>query len=161
MIDRPASLPQTGATVSEIAIRVATYARYSTNRQDARSIEDQLRRCHAHAQQRSFTVVADYSDAAASGSHTERGDLQRLLADTRRGGIRHVLVDDLSRLSRDLGDAWRLIYGEFASMNVSVIDCTTSMASNGAGARVIFGALALANDTFLQLVRTETHRPAR
>jgi DNA invertase Pin-like site-specific DNA recombinase len=69
-----------------------------------------------------------------------------------------VLVDDLSRLSRDLGDAWRLIYGEFASINVSVIDCTTGMASDGAGARVTFGALALANDTFLQMVRTETHR---
>ena len=28
---------------------VAAYARYSTNRQDARSIDDQLRRCHTHA----------------------------------------------------------------------------------------------------------------
>ena len=32
------------------------------------------------------------------------------------------------------------------------------MASDGAGARLTFGAMALVNDTFLQLVRTETHR---
>jgi site-specific DNA recombinase len=32
------------------------------------------------------------------------------------------------------------------------------MASDAAGARLTFGALALVNDTFLQLVRTETHR---
>ena len=158
MIHRSSNEAATTPTTIEEPARVATYARYSTNRQDARSIDDQLRRCRAHAQQRSFEVVGDYTDAAVSGSHTERNDLRRLLADARAGRIRHVLVDDLSRLSRDLGDAWRLIYGEFASMNVSVIDCTTGMASDGAGARVTFGALALANDTFLQLVRTETHR---
>jgi site-specific DNA recombinase len=141
-------------------IPVATYARYSTNRQDARSIDDQLRRCHAHAGKNGLRVVADFSDAASSGSHLDRDDLQRLLGMIKRGDlyIRHVLVDDLSRLSRDLGDAWRLLYSEFASIDVSVIDCTTGMASDGAGARVTFGALALANDTFLQLVRTETHR---
>src|SRR4051812_43342283 len=32
------------------------------------------------------------------------------------------------------------------------------MASDGAGARLTFGAMALVNDTFLQLVRAETHR---
>ena len=32
------------------------------------------------------------------------------------------------------------------------------MSSDGAGARLTFGAMALVNDTFLQLVRTETHR---
>ena len=158
MIDQPSNSARSGSRLPEKAVPVATYARYSTNRQDARSIDDQLRRCHAHANQRGFEVISDYSDAAVSGSHTDRNNLRRLLAEARSGSIRHVLVDDLSRLSRDLGDAWRLIYSEFASMDVSVIDCTTGMASDAAGARVTFGALALANDTFLQLVRTETHR---
>ena len=157
MID-PSANARPKAAQPEVAVPVATYARYSTDRQDARSIDDQVRRCRAHAAQRGFQVVADYADAAVSGSHTDRKDLRRLLADAGAGGLRHVLVDDLSRLSRDLGDAWRLVYSEFASMDVSVIDCTTGMASDAAGARVTFGALALANDTFLQLVRTETHR---
>ncbi|MFO0583563.1 MAG: recombinase family protein [Anaeromyxobacter sp.] len=140
---------------------VALYARYSTDRQDARSIDDQLRRCRAFAATRGFEVVAEYKDAAQSGAHLERADMQRLLAAARAGRLspfRAVLVDDLSRLSRDLGNTWRIVFEDLAAADVRVIDCTTGMASDGAGARLTFGALALVNDAFLQLVKTETHR---
>lgn len=142
-------------------LSVAIYARYSTDRQDSRSIDDQIRRCRAHAATHRYRVIAEYHDAAISGSHTQRADMQRLLAATRaRGGapFHAVLVDDLSRLSRDLGDTWQIVFRDLASVDVRVIDVTTGLASDGAGARLTFGALALVNDTFLQLVRTETHR---
>jgi DNA invertase Pin-like site-specific DNA recombinase len=61
-------------------MKTATYARYSTDRQDARSIEDQRRRCRAYAAQRSWEIVAEYADAAVSGTHTERRELQQLIA---------------------------------------------------------------------------------
>jgi site-specific DNA recombinase len=137
---------------------VAVYARYSTDRQDARSIDDQVRRCRQFAASRGFEVVAEYSDAAVSGSHTDRENLQRLLADARRGAFRHVLLDDLSRLSRDLGDTWRLVFSEFASHDVSVVDVTSGLSSDAQGARMAFGAMALISDGFLQMIRTETHR---
>jgi hypothetical protein len=60
--------------------------------------------------------------------------------------------------SRDLGNTWRVIFEDFASVRVTVIDCNTGMVSDGAGARLAFGAMALVNDTFLQLVKAETHR---
>ena len=41
---------------------------------------------------------------------------------------------------------------------MKVIDVTTGMSSDGAGAHLTLGAMALVNETFLQLVRTETHR---
>jgi site-specific DNA recombinase len=150
--------PASKLTMNPRPILAASYARYSTFRQDARSIDDQVRRCRALAAQRGYQMVGEYSDAAISGSHTERADLQRLLAEARHKGIRHVLVDDLSRLSRDLGDFWRLIFTEFASMNVSVIDVTTGLASDDQGARMAFGAMGLISDGFLQMIRTETHR---
>lgn len=137
---------------------VAIYARYSTDRQDARSIDDQIRRCRALAAARGYSVSAEYGDAAISGTHTDRASLQRLMADARRGAFRSVLVDDLSRLSRDLGDFWRLTFSEFASMGVRVIDVTTGMASDDRGARMAFGAMALISDGFIQMIRTETHR---
>lgn len=87
--------------------------------------------------------------------------MQRLLSASRvKGGapFRAVLVDDLSRLSRDLGDTGRSFFRDLASADVRVVDVTTGMSSDGAGACLTFGALALVNDTFLQLVRTETHR---
>lgn len=140
---------------------VSIYTRFSTDRQDARSIEDQTRRCQAFADARGFHVVSVYRDAAQSGAHLDRADMQRMLGEAkRRGGspFEFVLVDDLSRLSRDLGNTWRLVFEDLASVNVKVIDVTTGMASDAAGARLTFGAMALVNDTFLQLVRTETHR---
>lgn len=142
-------------------VPVALYARYSTDRQDARSIDDQLRRCRAFAAERGYVVTSEYKDAAVSGAHLDRADMQRMLAAARQAGgaaFRAVLVDDLSRLSRDLGSTWRIVFEDLASVDVKVVDVTTGMASDGAGARLTFGAMALVNDTFLQLVRTETHR---
>ncbi len=146
---------------TEQALPVAIYARYSTDRQDARSIEDQVRRCRAHATAHDYRVVAEYHDAAVSGAHTHRADMQRLLSAARSKSstqFRAVLVDDLSRLSRDLGNTWQIVFHDLASAEVKVVDVTTGLASDGAGARLTFGAMALVNDTFLQLVRTETHR---
>jgi site-specific DNA recombinase len=140
---------------------VAIYARYSTDRQDARSIDDQERRCREFAAARGFHVTEVFSDAAQSGSHMDRAGMQRLLAASKaRGGapFRAVLVDDLSRLSRDLGNTWRVVFEDLASVGVRVVDVTTGMSSDGAGARLTFGALALVNDAFLQFVKTETHR---
>jgi DNA invertase Pin-like site-specific DNA recombinase len=140
--------------------RAAIYARYSTDRQDARSIEDQLRRCRRFAEERGYEVVSELSDAAQSGATLDRDGMQQLLARARSRPVpfEAVLVDDLSRLSRDLGNTWRIVFEDLASARVRVVDCTTGMASDGAGARLTFGAMALVNDTFLQLVRTETHR---
>lgn len=146
---------------SDSGLPVAIYARYSTDRQDARSIDDQLRRCRAHAAANGHTVVAEYADAAVSGAHVDRPDMQKLLAAVSSKGkpnFRAVLVDDLSRLSRDLGNTWQIVFHDLASAGVKVVDITTGLASDGAGARLTFGAMALVNDTFLQLVRTETHR---
>ena len=146
------------SSARKTAVRVAAYARYSTDKQDSRSIDDQLRRCRGFAASRGFEVVATFSDAAISGSHTEREQLQRLLQDADRRKFDCVLVDDLSRLSRDLGATWRIVFEDLATRGVRVIDCTTGVASDAVGGRLTFGALALVNDTFLQMVRTETHR---
>lgn len=96
---------------------VAIYARYSTDRQDARSIDDQVRRCCAFAETRSLPVAGVFKDAAESGAHLERADLQRLLTESRspRCRFQTVLVDDLSRLSRDLGNTWQIVFRDLAS----------------------------------------------
>jgi site-specific DNA recombinase len=140
---------------------VAIYARYSTDRQDARSCDDQVRRCRGFATDHGLEVVAEFRDAAQSGATLERADMQRMLAATRQKGgapFRAILVDDLSRLSRDLGNTWRIVFEDLAAVRVKVIDCNTGISSDGAAARLTFGAMALVNDTFLQLVKAETHR---
>jgi DNA invertase Pin-like site-specific DNA recombinase len=138
--------------------RAAIYSRFSTDRQDARSIDDQVRRCRVFAKGHGLEVVTEHADEAQSGASRNRAALQRLLAEARARKFDVVLVDDLSRLSRDLGNTWQIVFGDLAAAGVRVIDCNTGMASDGAGARLTFGAMALVNDTFLQLVKTETHR---
>lgn len=142
---------------------VAIYARYSTDRQDPRSIGDQARRCEQYASAHDLTVVDGYKflDEAVSGSHLERPALQRMLGVIkRRGGspFKVVLVDDLSRLSRDLGDTWNLIFGELPAYGVRVIDCSNGMRSDQQGARLTMGVTALMNSQFLEMVKHETLR---
>jgi DNA invertase Pin-like site-specific DNA recombinase len=45
-------------------IRVALYARYSSDQQSASSIDDQLRICHEQAARESREVVGTYRNAA-------------------------------------------------------------------------------------------------
>lgn len=137
---------------------VVVYARYSTLLQDSRSIDDQERRCRAYAAAHGMTVVDVYSDAAESGSHIERAGMQRLLAAARRREFRGVLVDDLSRLSRDLGNTWNVVFGDLADRDISVVDVTSGMISTDPNARITFAALGMVNDQFLQSVRKQTHR---
>ena len=142
-------------------IPAVIYARYSTDNQDARSTEDQIRRCRRFAEQMGYRVVAVYEDKAVTGAHAFRVDLQRMLADARQHGgspFAAVLVDDQSRLARDLGTAWRLIFEVLPPLGIKVVDCTTGRASDETGARLTFGVTALMNDAFLEMVRTETHR---
>ena len=82
---------------------VAIYARYSTAKQDEKSIEDQVRICRRYAEQHGLEVVRMYSDDAISGTHLQRPGIQQLLADVdRRGGppFKAVLLWDLSTIPR-------------------------------------------------------------
>lgn len=141
-------------------IPVAIYARYSTDEQDPRSIEDQTRRCTEYGTRNRYDVVAEFADAAVSGAHTDRAQLRRMIdiaTSTRRPPFRAVLVDDLSRLSRNMGDFWRVV-DDLAGAGVHIIDVQTGMSSDDPNARMVFGAKSLVNDQFLQMVRYQTHR---
>ena len=86
--------------------KLAIYARYSCEKQNETSLEDQIRRCTELAQRHGWSISQDliYTDAAASG--TEKGDAlredyRRLLEDWNAGKFDVLVVDEFSRLSRD------------------------------------------------------------
>jgi DNA invertase Pin-like site-specific DNA recombinase len=84
-----------------------------------------------------------------------------MLAETEKGKrcrFRAVLVDDLSRLSRDLGNTHTLVFSDLRMAGIAVIDVSTGMSSDRDGARLQFGASALVADMFLENVRKQTHR---
>jgi site-specific DNA recombinase len=142
-------------------MKVAIYARYGADKQDARSIDDQVRRCRELAMAKGWAVVQVFTDEAISGSHRERVGLKRLLAAARQKGgspFARVLVDDLSRLSRELWDLGSIVFQDLALCRVHVIDVGTGMGSDDPNARLMFATRGLVNDAFLENVRRQTHR---
>ena len=51
-----------------MTLRSALYARYSSDRQRAASIEDQFRICREHAEREDWKIENMYRDAAISGA---------------------------------------------------------------------------------------------
>jgi site-specific DNA recombinase len=85
--------------------RAAIYARFSTDRQNERSIDDQFALCRACAAREGFTIVKTYADHALSGaSILNRDGLLNLMDDARAGAFDVVIVEAVDRLGRDMED---------------------------------------------------------
>ncbi len=90
-------------------MRATIYARYSSENQRDTSIEDQVRRCTGYAQQRGWQVAHVHEDRAVSGVTMQRPGYQALMREVRKRAVDVVIVDDLSRLSRDTAKAMRAL----------------------------------------------------
>jgi site-specific DNA recombinase len=94
------------------ALRCAAYARYSTDRQNPLSTEDQLAKCRQYAQERGWSFVEDhvYTDEEITGATLDRPGLRLLLeaADSKPRPFDALLIEDASRLSRKQADVLNL-----------------------------------------------------
>ncbi len=81
------------------------YARFSTDLQNERSIEDQITLCKDYASRANIDVIDVYEDRARSGgSIMGRDGLLRLMDRAKDGSFDIVVVEALDRLSRDMED---------------------------------------------------------
>ena len=86
-------------------MRVALYARYSSDLQNAASIQDQLAACRTYVARMDGQVVATFEDAAISGaSLANRPGLQTLMRDAEQRRFDVVVCEALDRLSRSQAD---------------------------------------------------------
>ena len=86
-------------------MRTAVYARFSSELQQDRSIEDQIALCRGYADRNGLSIVAAFHDRARSGaSILGRDGLVNLLDSARDGKFDVILVEALDRLSRDQED---------------------------------------------------------
>jgi len=88
-------------------MRIAAYARYSSDAQREVLLEDQLRNCRTWCQRHGMPAPTEYTDAAISGARNDRSDYVRLLADIHHYDV--LLVDDLSRLRRDKDEVGKTV----------------------------------------------------
>ncbi len=92
--------------------RCAMYARYSTDRQNPCSTEDQIRRSSEYAESHGWLVLPEhiYRDEALSGVGADREGFTRLMAAALSAPrpFDALLLDDTSRISRSLAEAARV-----------------------------------------------------
>jgi len=140
-------------------MRVALYARYSSENQKDSSITDQFRNCARYAQREGWTIVERYSDKAISGTQDETGrdGYAAMLKAARAQQFDVLLVDDLSRLSRDsmkTEEARRL----FVFLKIRLIGISDGIDTAARGHKALSGFKGLMNDLFLDDLRDKTHR---
>lgn len=140
--------------------RCGLYARYSSNLQSPTSIEDQLALCRAHAERQGWAVVATFEDAALSGFGVEhRPGYQQLLAAAAAVPVPFeiVLVEDLSRLTRDMAELLRL-YHRLRLRGIDLVGVSDGIATGHQGAKIQLAVKGLVNELYLDDLREKTHR---
>lgn len=90
-------------------MRTLIYARYSSQLQNSRSIDQQIGVCRDRASAEGWPVVDVFTDYAIGGAagtdESQRPGLAAMLARVEQGDIAQVLIDTTSRLARNQGDA--------------------------------------------------------
>jgi DNA invertase Pin-like site-specific DNA recombinase len=136
-------------------MKIAIYARYSSDNQRDASIADQLRLCRLHAEKQGWRIVEEYTDHAISGASLLRPGIQALMADATRGRFDMILAEAMDRLSRDQED----IAGLFKRMSYSDVKIVTL--SEGELSHLHVGLKGTMNALFLKDIADKTRRGLR
>jgi DNA invertase Pin-like site-specific DNA recombinase len=83
-------------------VRCAIYARFSTDKQNERSVDDQVHLCAERAEREGWTVDQVFPDFAISGATRDRPGLNALIGALDRFDV--ILTESIDRLSRDQED---------------------------------------------------------
>ena len=148
------SPPQLTLNKEGLCMRVYTYARFSTDRQDEASIIDQQRVCHEFAGKRGWHIAADFADQGISGAALgNRPGVLQMLATVSAGST--LLLADLTRLCRSQDLAPLLERLRFRGVHVlGVLD---GFDINSPHARMQAGLSGLMSDEMRAQLRARTH----
>jgi DNA invertase Pin-like site-specific DNA recombinase len=126
--------------------RATIYARFSSDRQRDRSIDDQVVLCHALAARNGWRVVKIYTDYAVSGSTVHRRpEFSRMLADAEDRLFDVLIAEDIDRLARGEGDAPKLRQ-RLEFLGIDIHTCTDGHITKlHAGLKGLMGSLFLDN----------------
>jgi site-specific DNA recombinase len=137
-------------------IRAALYARYSSDRQNERSIEDQLAQCSRLAGARGWVVVASFADAAISGAAmANRPGLHAALDAASRGEFDVLLTEDEDRIARNL-EHQAHVFNRLRDLGVSI----ATMSSEAIGIMEV-GLKGLMAELYLANLSQKTSRGMR
>lgn len=127
----------TGKSREEKIYRTAVYVRLSvedSKNPDCDTIENQLSLVRSFVESQPYLKqTEEYVDNGVSGTHFDRPEFMRMIADMRAGEIDCIVVKDLSRLGRnylEAGDYLEKIFPFFGVRFIAVTDCYDSINPN-------------------------------
>jgi len=142
-------------------MRAAIYARFSSDLQRATSIDDQIAVARMFAAARGWAIVENhiYTDAALSGSSLDRPGVQAMLAAAARRPLPFdvLLVDDSSRVARDLADAVRVMQ-DLQFHGVRVIYISQNIDSENEQAETLVAVHGMVDALYLREMKTKIKR---
>lgn len=103
-----------------MAIKAAAYARYSTDRQTENSIAYQLDKISEYCAKNQIQITAVFTDSGKSGTNMDREGFQDLVAAAKRREFEAVVIYDITRGSRDVGD-WFTFRKEMMLLGIRII----------------------------------------
>ena len=137
---------------SSLPPRVAIYGRFSDERQNPTSAQDQIALCEVHARREGWRVVDRLSDEAISGAVKARPGyqaLRKLIAD---GRVTMVMAEALDRLSRDQEETANLFkLCLFHEVKIFTL-------SEGLVSELHVGLSSTINAVYLKQLAEKTHR---
>jgi site-specific DNA recombinase len=136
-------------------MRTAAYARYSSDAQREASLEDQLRNCRGYCSRQGWPDPVVFQDAALSGARADRPGYQALLAAAHEFDV--ILVDDLSRLSRDSIESAKAVK-RLTFAGVRLISVSDGIDTARKDAKVGAGLRGLMSELYLDDLAEKTHR---
>lgn len=138
-------------------MRIAIYARYSTDKQAESSLCDQYRLCETKTPE--GVIVARHGDDGVSGSTPvdRRPGGRALLADAMAGRFDVLLLESLDRLSRDQVELERTVR-RLEHRGIRILGVSDGYDSAAAGRKVIRAVRGIVAELFLDDLRAKTHR---
>jgi DNA invertase Pin-like site-specific DNA recombinase len=137
-------------------MRVASYARYSTEKQSESSITDQLRLCDEYAARHGWIVVSRFTDEGISGAaFGNRPGAIALEQFALAGECDVILAVDLTRLSRSSGDLSKFL-DRMRFRKVRVLGVQDGYDSHSRTARMQAGMSGIMSEEFRAMIADRT-----
>jgi DNA invertase Pin-like site-specific DNA recombinase len=147
-------------TVTE-SFRCAIYARFSSEKQNPLSTDQQIRKCREYANRNGMHVLDDhiYADEAISGDTENRAALQQLLTTAKQKPrpFDVLLVDDTSRLSRRLVDSLK-INEQLQFVGVRVVFIAQGFDTSSEQAELLVATHGIVDSLYLKDLAKRTFR---
>ena len=139
--------------------KAALYIRVSTDaqRDEGYSIPAQRKMLEAYCESKNITNYDFYEDGGFTGSNIERPEMRRLIEDTKKGLISHVVIYKLDRLSRSQRDTLYLIEEVFNPHSVDFISLNENLDTSTPMGRAMLGIMS----AFAQLEREQIRERTR